>query len=267
MTWRRGSLRSLASSHLVSALAWLIFASLSARCQSRSAARIAACPIADRQAAFTGGEANDAIAAVSPAILKVRGSSSPELGHIDLHVRAFRSSSDYFRTRFSLSRFLLLMPMRYFVDVNPALLQRQAPSNGTCAIMAHEFAHVVSLSRGNRIRRLGLIRLISERSTVKFERGADLEAIHRVNTGADTCPGICRRYSRLNEACLPGCALEPPVLCACGIRENPPRDTASRVGRRVSKETDRGLDPDTRVVMSYPMGAPVIHERRPLPRE
>ena len=45
--------------------------------------------------------------------------------------------------------------------------------------MAHELAHVVSLSRGNRIRRLGLIRLISERYTVKFERGADLEAIHR----------------------------------------------------------------------------------------
>jgi hypothetical protein len=77
------------------------------------------------------------------------------------------------------SRFLLLMRMRYFVDVNPVLLQCNAPSDGTRAIVAHELAHVVSLSHGNRLRRLGLIRLISERYTVKFERGADLEAIHR----------------------------------------------------------------------------------------
>ncbi len=69
--------------------------------------------------------------------------------------------------------------MRYFVDVNPTVLQRQAPSDGTCAIAAHELVHVASLSHGNRIRRLGLIRLISERYTAKFERGADMEAIHR----------------------------------------------------------------------------------------
>jgi len=65
------------------------------------------------------------------------------------------------------------------VDVNPAVLQRQAPSEGICAIVAHELAHVASLRHGNRIRRLGLIRLMSARYTVRFERGADLEAIHR----------------------------------------------------------------------------------------
>ena len=36
--------------------------------------------------------------------------------HVNLRVRTFRSPSDYFRTRFSVSRFLLLMRMRYFVD-------------------------------------------------------------------------------------------------------------------------------------------------------
>ena len=116
---------------------------------------------------------------IGPFMLTVRGSSFPELSHIDLQVRAFRSQSDYFRTRFSVSRFLLLMPMRYFVDVNPALFLRPPPSEGVCAILAHELAHVVSLSSGNRIRRLGLIRLLSQRYTVKFERGTDLEAIHR----------------------------------------------------------------------------------------
>ncbi len=173
-----GSQRGLASSQVFVALAWFIFAVLSAQCQSSPAAQVADCPTTDHQAAATGREANDSIAAVDPAIQKVRRSSFPELAHIDLRVRAFRSQSDYFRTRFSLSRFLFLMPMRYFVDVNPALFQRQAPSDGTCAIVAHELAHVLSLSRGNRIRRLGLIRLISERYTMKFERRADIEAIH-----------------------------------------------------------------------------------------
>jgi hypothetical protein len=45
--------------------------------------------------------------------------------------------------------------------------------------LAHELAHVVSLNRGNRIRRLGLVRLLSKRYTAKFERRTDLEAIHR----------------------------------------------------------------------------------------
>jgi hypothetical protein len=179
MTRRRGSLRGMASSQVVIALGWLVFATLSAECQSSPAAQVTTCATTDNQAAVTGGQANDAIAAVTPVILKVRGTSFPELAHIDLRLRAFRSQSDYFRTRFSLSRFLLLMRMRYFVDLNPSLFQRQAPSDGVCAILAHELAHVASLSRGNRIRRLGLIRLISERSTVEFERGADLDAIHR----------------------------------------------------------------------------------------
>jgi hypothetical protein len=71
------------------------------------------------------------------------------------------------------------MRMRYFIDVNPALFQEQAPSDGVCAILAHELAHVVSLSRGNRMRRLGLVRLLSKRRTARFERRADLEAIQR----------------------------------------------------------------------------------------
>jgi len=119
------------------------------------------------------------IGAVGTVLQDIRGTSYPELAHVDLRVRNFRSQSDYFRTRFSLSRFLLLMRMRYFVDVNPALFQKQAPSDGVCAILAHELVHVVSLSRGNRIRRFGLVRLLSKGQTTKFERRADLEAIHR----------------------------------------------------------------------------------------
>ena len=124
-------------------------------------------------------QADVAIGAASAVILDVRAMSFSELAHVDLRVRTFRSQSDYLRTRFSFSRFLLLMPMQYFVDVNPALFQEQAPSDGVCAILAHELVHIVSLSRGNRIRRLGLVRLLSKRQTAKFERRTDLEAIHR----------------------------------------------------------------------------------------
>ena len=71
------------------------------------------------------------------------------------------------------------MRMRYFVDVNADLFREQAPADGVSAILAHELVHIVALSRGNRIRRFGLVRLISGRYTAKFERGTDLEAIQR----------------------------------------------------------------------------------------
>ena len=176
---RFDSLRRLASPHLVIAFAWIMLATVAGECQSSSAMQVAGCPTVHHPTAAAGGVAGDAIGLTRPALLEVRAASFQELAHTDLRVRLFHSQADYFRARFSVSRFLLLMPMRYFVDVNPALFLGPPASDGTCAILAHELAHVVSLSRGNRIRRLGLIRLISQRYTVKFERGADLEAIHR----------------------------------------------------------------------------------------
>ena len=140
MTLWCGSQRGLASSQVLIAVAWFIFAALSAQCQSSPAAQVADCPTASDQATAPGGEANDSIAAIRPEIQRVGRSSFPELVHIDLRVRAFRSQSDYFRTRFSWSRFLLLVRMRYFVDVTPVLFQRQAPSDGTCAIVVTPFS-------------------------------------------------------------------------------------------------------------------------------
>ena len=110
---------------------------------------------------------------------ELRGASFPELRNVDLRVRTFHSQADYFRSRFSIPRFLFLMRMRYFVEVNPALFGQAAPLDGVCSVMAHELVHIVSLSHGNRIRRLGLVRLISPRYTAKFERNTDLGAIHR----------------------------------------------------------------------------------------
>jgi len=185
-----GSLSGLYSCRVAIALAGIFFATLASQCQSEPATLIPGCPNPDQHAALAGhsliGNSNSeseekhvAIGAASAVIMDVRGASFSELAHIDLRVRTFRSQSDYLRTRFSFSRFLLFMPMQYFVDVNPALFQEQAPSDGVCAILAHELAHVVSLSRGNRIRRFGLVRLLSKLQTAKFERRTDLDTIHR----------------------------------------------------------------------------------------
>ena len=193
MIWRSGSIRWLPS---CTSCDWLVRGSslrLSRLIVSRSSAALMSdCLATNQQGLPAELSANahfwqrietrqmPAIGATGTVLLDISGTSFPELAHVDLRVRSFRSQSDYFRTRFSLSRFLLLMPMRYFVDVNPALFQEQAPSDGVCAILAHELVHVVSLSRGNRIRRLGLVRLLSKRTDcTKFERRADLEAIHR----------------------------------------------------------------------------------------
>jgi hypothetical protein len=189
MTRLRCSLCWSANYQVLIALAGLFFATLSAESQSEPAKVIASCPPNDQGAALRPsstfqsdgetGQTDAAIGTVSKLIREIRRTSFPELAHADLRVRTFHNQADYLRTRFSLSRFLLLMPMRYFADVNPALFQEQAPSDGVCAILAHELAHVVSLSRGNRIRRFGLVCLVSKRQTAKFERRTDLEAIHR----------------------------------------------------------------------------------------
>lgn len=159
----------------------VVSAVLSASAQTLPAAFAQKCsPKDQRESLIDRSTADNAgIVMVDSLIRRLRSESFPELGNVGLGVRSFRSQSDYFRTRFSLSRFALFMRMRYYVEVNPAFFQRQAPSDGVCAILAHELSHVVALSRGNRVRRFGLVRLLSKRYTAKFERGTDLEAIHR----------------------------------------------------------------------------------------
>ena len=189
MTQGWGSLRRWARSQVVIALAGIFFATLSAHSQSDPAALMPDCAPMDQQAPLAGHPSTSAlgsargskagISATGTVIQEIRGTSFPELVHVDLRVRTFQSQSDYFRTRFSSSRFLFLMRMRYYVEVNPALFQGHVPAAGVCAVLAHELAHVVSLSQGNRFRRFGLVRLLSKGYTAKFERRTDLEAIHR----------------------------------------------------------------------------------------
>jgi len=136
-------------------------------------------PLPEPPPCFQVTQPNTDTAATEAQIRALRSASFPELANTDLRVRTFHSDADYFRTRFSLTRFFLPVRMRYFVDVNPNLFGQQPPTDGVCSVLAHELSHVVALSHGNRIRRLGLVRLVSSRYTAKFERRTDLEAIHR----------------------------------------------------------------------------------------
>jgi hypothetical protein len=117
--------------------------------------------------------------AVADLARQVRVASFSELARVHFQIQEFHSPNDYFRTRFSVSRFLFLLPMRYSVQVNPRLFTEQAPIPGVCAILAHELVHVATLSHGNRIRRFAIVRLVSGAYTARFERQADIEAIHR----------------------------------------------------------------------------------------
>jgi hypothetical protein len=117
--------------------------------------------------------------AVRKLIVEFQAEAYPELAKKEVQLGTFPSKSDYFRTRFSLSRFFFFRRMQYFVEVNPELFARDAPADGVCAILGHEMAHIADFSHGNRIRLFRLVRLLSSGYTVRFERKADLEAIRR----------------------------------------------------------------------------------------
>ena len=145
--------------------------------EQQSATRPVSLPVTATQ--LNPESPNDEITLTEMRIQQLRTASFPELTGVDLKVRAFHSNSDYFRTRLSFPRFFLPVRMRYFLEVNPDIAARQAPTDGVCAILTHELVHVAALSHGNRVRRLGLVRLFSKRYTAKFERRTDLDAIHR----------------------------------------------------------------------------------------
>jgi hypothetical protein len=120
------SLCGSASCQVLIGVAGLLFATRPAESQSEPARVIVSCPPGNQSAAFkpfstlySRGESvqTDAVVStVSTVIQEVQRTSFPELAHVDLRVRIFGNHADYFRTRFSFSRFLLFMPMQYFTD-------------------------------------------------------------------------------------------------------------------------------------------------------
>src|SRR2546426_670650 len=123
------------------------------------------------------GQANASINRVEALLQGVRAASFPELSHTDIQVRQFHSTSDYFRTRFSLARYASLQKMRFYLEVNPRVFELGAPEEGVRAIIVHELEHVLYISGRSRIGMLSLVRLASGDYTARFERKADLGAI------------------------------------------------------------------------------------------
>jgi hypothetical protein len=125
------------------------------------------------------GDANSAVNRTQALLQGVRTASYPDLTRVDIRVRTFQSNSDYFRTRFDISRYLSLRRMRFYVEVNPLVFDRGAPEQGVRAIIAHELEHVLYFSKRPRIRMLSIAGLASSDFTARFERRADLRAIGR----------------------------------------------------------------------------------------
>ena len=120
-----------------------------------------------------------AVAETKKIVAEVVKDSYPELQDAQISVKIFHSRSDYFRSRFSFSRFLTFRRLHFLLQINPQIFEKNAPESGIRAIIAHELAHAAYYRRHNRFELLGLVNLQSKSFTAKFERGADLQAIKR----------------------------------------------------------------------------------------
>lgn len=120
----------------------------------------------------------EAIERTRSLVEEIRARSFPELRNVEIQIKTFQNSSDYFRSRFGWPQFFFGR-MRCIVLVNPAVFERSAPDGAIRAIIAHELAHALYYKKRNRLRLVGLIRLVSKNFTARFERAADLQAISR----------------------------------------------------------------------------------------
>jgi hypothetical protein len=128
-------------------------------------------------AAFS--QSNEAIERTRKIVGEIIAKSYPELKPAKIDIKTFQSDSNYFKSQFSVSRFLTFQKLHYVVFVNPEVFRKNAPAAGIRAILAHELAHVLYYKRKNRFELVGLANLADKSFTVKFERRADLEAIGR----------------------------------------------------------------------------------------
>lgn len=121
----------------------------------------------------------NAIAETTKIVEEIVKDSYPKLKNERIKIKTFDSRADYFRSRFSVSRFLTFRNLYYLILVNPKIYKSGAPIDGIRAIIAHELAHVAYYERHNCFELLGLVALQSKSFTARFERGADLQAIKR----------------------------------------------------------------------------------------
>ena len=103
----------------------------------------------------------------------------PEIKTEKIRIKSFTSEENFFKARFSVSRFLTLQKMKHILYVNPQAFEKNLSAQALTGIIAHELAHISYYTRKNRFQLLGLTRLISDDFTIEFERRADLTAIEK----------------------------------------------------------------------------------------
>lgn len=109
----------------------------------------------------------------------VRAASFPELADAHIELRPFRSPSVYFQARFTWTSFLFHRRLAYVIGFNEDALRRGAAPEALRAVMAHELSHLSYYRQRNRLRLLGLVRLVSPRATARLERETDKDTIRR----------------------------------------------------------------------------------------
>ncbi|MBX3295789.1 MAG: hypothetical protein KF762_08760 [Acidobacteria bacterium] len=139
----------------------------------------AAAPLAFGACRVVAEDHSAAVARVSKISARVIESNFPKLVGRSIEFRSFESNSTFFKTRFSVSRYLTFRGTRILLSVNPCVFKLEAPPDGVEAIIAHELAHAENYFERNAFERLGLIRLLDGDSLARFERRTDLVAIER----------------------------------------------------------------------------------------
>ena len=116
---------------------------------------------------------------VAEAALKVAKDSFPEIKPSKLRFKEFESTSVFFKSRFSICRYLTFRPMRHVIYFNRTAFADGLPDDALDGILAHELSHVLYYTKKNRFQLAGLAGLISPARNAEFERRADIEAIRR----------------------------------------------------------------------------------------
>ncbi len=129
--------------------------------------------------AQTDFDESSAIKQTQNFVNEVVRKSFPEINLEKIKIKTFTSDSNFFKARFSYTRFFTFQKMRYLLYVNPKVYNFNVPENALKAIIAHELAHILYYTERNRCELLGLVRLTSGGFTSDFERRTDLTAIER----------------------------------------------------------------------------------------
>lgn len=114
---------------------------------------------------------------VRRVVEEVKAASFPQLRNTEIEIKLFDSPSDYFQSRFTFASFLFGKRLRCLLLVNRKVLADGVPEDGLPAIIAHELGHALYYKSRNRLKLIGLVRLVGKSFTARFERATDLEAI------------------------------------------------------------------------------------------